>query len=159
MAKVISLLQPWATLVVIGAKKIETRSWDTKHRGDLLIHASQKFTRKQADLCQLWPFNEYIKGLSDMPLGKIIGAATLWDTRTSEATLSDMKLSESEGTQEEYRFGDYSPNRFCWFLRNPFELYKHIPVKGSLGLWNYEIDHPLIKKPCNDCTREEAIDG
>ena len=37
---VISLLQPWAQLVVLGAKKIETRSWNTAFRGELLIHAS-----------------------------------------------------------------------------------------------------------------------
>jgi len=39
--KVLSLLQPWATLVVMGIKKIETRSWSTTHRGALLIHASK----------------------------------------------------------------------------------------------------------------------
>lgn len=41
--KVISLLQPWATLAVIGQKKIETRSWSTKYRGPLLIHASKRW--------------------------------------------------------------------------------------------------------------------
>jgi len=39
--KAISLLQPWATLVVTGVKTIETRSWGTKYRGPILIHASQ----------------------------------------------------------------------------------------------------------------------
>ena len=39
--KVLSLLQPWATLVVMGIKQIETRSWSTAHRGTLLIHASK----------------------------------------------------------------------------------------------------------------------
>ena len=38
--KVISVLQPWASLIVMGAKKIETRSWQTKYTGELLIHAS-----------------------------------------------------------------------------------------------------------------------
>lgn len=41
--KVISLLQPWASLVILGHKKIETRSWNTKYRGDLLIHASKRW--------------------------------------------------------------------------------------------------------------------
>ncbi len=39
--KAISLLQPWATLVAIGAKRIETRSWATNYRGPLAIHASK----------------------------------------------------------------------------------------------------------------------
>lgn len=38
--KVISIMQPWATLIVLGHKKIETRSWNTKYRGEILIHAS-----------------------------------------------------------------------------------------------------------------------
>ena len=38
--KVLTLTQPWATLVAIGAKRIETRSWATKYRGPLLIHAA-----------------------------------------------------------------------------------------------------------------------
>jgi activating signal cointegrator 1 len=31
--KAISLLQPWATLVVMGVKKIETRNLGTKYHG------------------------------------------------------------------------------------------------------------------------------
>src|SRR4051812_42520238 len=41
--KVLSLTQPWASLVAIGAKQIETRSWRTHYRGPLLIHASAGF--------------------------------------------------------------------------------------------------------------------
>ena len=42
MKKVLSLIQPWASLAVLGHKKIETRSWNTKYRGELFIHASSK---------------------------------------------------------------------------------------------------------------------
>lgn len=65
--KALTLYQPWATLIAIGAKKIETRSWDTKYRGPLAIHASknEKFMKlsfldpffkvlKSGD--RLWPF-------------------------------------------------------------------------------------------------------
>lgn len=38
--KVLTLTQPRATLVAIGAKRIETRSWATTYRGPLLIHAA-----------------------------------------------------------------------------------------------------------------------
>jgi hypothetical protein len=39
MTKVLTLHQPWATLVALGVKTIETRSWSTNYRGPLLIHA------------------------------------------------------------------------------------------------------------------------
>lgn len=39
--KALTLWQPWATLIAIGAKTIETRSWSTNHRGPLAIHAAK----------------------------------------------------------------------------------------------------------------------
>ena len=38
--KVLSLIEPYATLIVEKKKKIETRSWKTNYRGILYIHAS-----------------------------------------------------------------------------------------------------------------------
>lgn len=40
--KAISIRQPWAWLIVNGFKDIENRSWDTKYRGIVLIHASSR---------------------------------------------------------------------------------------------------------------------
>jgi len=40
--KAISLKQPWATLIASGKKTIETRTWPTNYRGDLLICASKR---------------------------------------------------------------------------------------------------------------------
>jgi hypothetical protein len=40
--KVISIRQPWASLIVIGAKDVENRTWPTRYRGPVLIHASQR---------------------------------------------------------------------------------------------------------------------
>lgn len=54
--KCISLWQPWAHLMAIGAKKIETRSWATKYRGLLAIHASKKWTRELHNQCFEPPF-------------------------------------------------------------------------------------------------------
>ncbi|MFL5577327.1 MAG: ASCH domain-containing protein [Gemmatimonadaceae bacterium] len=41
--KALTLTQPWATLVAIGAKTIETRSWPTHYRGEVAIHAAKGF--------------------------------------------------------------------------------------------------------------------
>ena len=37
----ISLRQPWAALVVAGLKTVEVRTWPTRRRGPILIHASK----------------------------------------------------------------------------------------------------------------------
>ncbi len=40
--KAITIHQPWASLIVVGAKRFETRSWETKYRGPIAIHASKQ---------------------------------------------------------------------------------------------------------------------
>ena len=44
--KVLTLKQPWATLVAEGIKKYEFRSWKTKYRGKILIHAGTGIDKK-----------------------------------------------------------------------------------------------------------------
>jgi hypothetical protein len=41
IVKAISLKQPWANLIAQGKKTIETRTWPTKYRGELLIVSSK----------------------------------------------------------------------------------------------------------------------
>ena len=43
--KVISLQEPYGTLILKGHKKIETRSWKTSYRGELYIHTSKSLFR------------------------------------------------------------------------------------------------------------------
>ncbi len=40
--KAITIWQPWASLLAIGAKRYETRGWATKYRGPIAIHAAKK---------------------------------------------------------------------------------------------------------------------
>lgn len=47
--KALTLWQPWATLIAIGAKRIETRGWATSYRGPLVISCRQKQARLARD--------------------------------------------------------------------------------------------------------------
>src|SRR3990167_3828953 len=49
--KAITLTQPWATLVALGHKRIETRSWTTSYRGPLAIHAAKGFPMTAQRVC------------------------------------------------------------------------------------------------------------
>lgn len=44
--KVITIKQPWATLIAEGIKKYEFRTWKTKYRGEILIHAGKGIDKK-----------------------------------------------------------------------------------------------------------------
>ena len=67
--KVLSIIEPWATLIASKQKYIETRSWKTSYRGELYIHASKKHIKdkdtKIQELLKLLPSTE-------MNYGKII---------------------------------------------------------------------------------------
>ena len=149
MIKVLSILQPWASLAVLGHKKIETRSWNTKYRGVLYIHASMGKNYKKLDANDnLYRF--YYKLLSHnqvvpfyrLPFGAIIGKVDLIDT----VKVDDVLFCESflkngvkwELSNQELAFGDYSDNRFGWLLANPVKFKKPIPAKGQLGIWNFD---------------------
>lgn len=54
--KALSLTQPWASLIAIGAKRVETRSWSTNHRGPVAIHAAKGFPKFARDLVWAEPF-------------------------------------------------------------------------------------------------------
>jgi len=167
--KVISLLQPWATLVVIGAKKIETRSWNTTYRGPLAIHASRKVTRQQVDLARSQPFWDALKSFDKLPAGAIIGSVTVGETfftQDAEAWIreawirtvnSSGKMTEDQLEAQlsgmvarERAFGDYTSGRVGWRLTDPVIFARPVPAKGSLGLWEF----PICRK-CG-CTDEDC---
>ena len=84
--KALSLTQPWATLVAMGAKRIETRSWATSYRGPLAIHASKGLPSWVADAVRGEPqfanalgdlFDPHGRALGDLPRGFIIATAKL----------------------------------------------------------------------------------
>src|SRR4029079_15712213 len=99
--KVLSLLQPWATLVVMGVKQIETRSWSTAHRGPLLIHASKG---KAGEIfAHEPPFKKYIPSFKQLPFGYIIGKVALTNViriatgnffNTSDETMNKLTMEE-----------------------------------------------------------------
>lgn len=128
--KALSLTQPWAQLVATGQKQIETRSWSTRYRGPLYIHAAKKFPREAQNLAITLYGNTPI--LKYLPFGAIVARAYLLDVRTTEFMLP--RISEKER-----RYGDYSPGRFAWILTN-IEQLEPFPYKGQLGL--FEVNLP-----------------
>ncbi len=144
MIKCISILQPWASLVVARHKRIETRSWNTKYRGELYIHASKKWTQQLYDtIIDIGADKHFAESGFVLPFGAIIGKVDLVETFPTELLVSDGKPIETfieglEITPQEIAFGDYSPNRFGWILENPVVFVKPIPAKGQLGIWNFD---------------------
>lgn len=150
--KAITLTQPWATLVAIGAKRIETRSWSTAYRGPLAIHAAKGLGPVGGmsglwDLCESEPFHSVLRG-QDLPMmlpkGAIVATCELvgiaeimtdclWETVNGKLLKGGrMPLPD----EPERSFGDYTPfGRYAWLLTNIKRLPEPIPAKGALSLW------------------------
>jgi activating signal cointegrator 1 len=134
--KALSLLQPWASLVVMGIKTIETRRWSTDYRGEMLIHASRG-TAGNIFASQL-PFSKYFTDFSQLPFGEVIGSVLLTDI----VRIASLQMNEgvmNRLTVEEKVFGDYTPGRYAWLFENPLKFEKTFSRRGSLYLWETEI--------------------
>lgn len=150
--KTISLLQPWASLVVLGHKRIETRSWNTKHRGPLLIHASKKIPDWMKEDMKDEPFRGCIWPLfkgdavdkrweDALPTGAIIGQVNLIETRATPNPFTSLNGNWiHELSDQEIAFGDYSPGRYGWLLSKPVLFDEPIPVAGALSLWDFDME-------------------
>ena len=130
--KVISIKEPFASLIKNGIKKIETRSWKTKYRGPIYIHASkEKIGNKLKDRYEL---NELINNI-DFNYEYIICKCNLVDCILMTKEYINKIKKEN---YNEYICGYYEEGRYAWILDNVEVLKKPIKAKGRLGIWNYE---------------------
>lgn len=155
--KALSLTQPWATLIAVGAKRIETRSWGTNFHGQIAIHAAKGLgpvggKRGLADQCTEPAFAEALRcagyalsgdvsyvGDKPLPLGAIVALAVL-----DRVSRIDMRLRAQVIVQTvtplEIEFGNYDNGRYAWFLENILQLNEPVPCQGALGLWDVPAD-------------------
>lgn len=153
--QVLSLLQPWATLVAVGAKKIETRSWRTEYRGPLAIHASKRMGGAEQVMCDYPPIRDALRAAgitawSELPLGAIIATCTLVSClHIVEQPFFQQDLERNyhphpgvmtPPEKPERDFGDYGPGRYAWLLADVVALPEPIPARGSLGLWTFDLE-------------------
>lgn len=114
--KCLTVWQPWAELIVMGAKDVENRSWTTRHRGPVLIHAAARMN--VSDLDDLARCHGIELGRSTLKLGVILGAVDLVDCR-------------KKITSDWHHHGS-----FGWYLDNPRRLPTPIFYKGQLRLFD-----------------------
>lgn len=127
--KVLSLKEPFATLIANNIKNIETRSFKTNYRGELYIHASKSKINNTDERTQLLIKLLPIKELS---YGNIIAKCQLVDC----IYMDELFINKIKKNNIEYLCGNYEIDRYAWILNDVEKLEKEIPVKGQLGIWN-----------------------
>ena len=144
--KALTIMQPWATLIALGEKRIETRSWKTNYRGDIAIHAGKN--DKFMHLINRTPFFESLGITKNIyPFGAVIAIAKLVDCVLVEDYQKTVSFVDSTGIIQEIKvppnypeieFGFYQPGRYAWILSD-VKIIEFFPVNGMQGLWNVEI--------------------
>lgn len=135
----LSLTQPWATLMVLGAKRIETRAWGARYRGPLAIHAAKTFPADAQRLCFREPFSTVLRGAgilspSQLPRGVVLAIGRLVDCVQVSQT---MRREPPPADSNEWAFGDLSLGRYLWYFEDVEPLETPIPARGALGLWEW----------------------
>ena len=123
--KCLSLKQPFAELIVSGKKSIELRNWNTKFRGEFLVHASKKINKESAHRNNL--------DSARLITGAVIGKVTLYDVKGY-----DSKNSFLKDTNKHLAPPDFENYRFGFLVKNPRRFKKPIPLAGKLRF--FEVD-------------------
>lgn len=135
--KALPLWQPWASLVAVEAKRIETRHWRAPASligQRIAIHATKRTS--ELWLCDEEPFSEFVVA-DELPLGAIIATAVL--NRCSEMTEGAIEALR-RAQPNEHAFGLYEPGRFAWILRDVERLAVPVPWRGSQGIFDVPDD-------------------
>ncbi|RKT01075.1 ASCH domain-containing protein [Chryseobacterium defluvii] len=145
MTKALSIKQPWASLIALGIKDIENRTWKTNFRGRIYIHSSgtgakgkflamnEKQREEAAKFEKFYPLY-----FDDLQRGAIIGEvdivdcvinhSSIWAEKTNGCFLEN-NVFYKKGTKIIYN----------WVLANAVLYDKPIlNVKGKLSFWDFE---------------------
>lgn len=125
--KIITIKQPWATLIREGLKEYEFRSWKTNYRGEVYIHAGkgiEKEAMKRFKHLQL-----------DYPTSRIIAKATIVD-----CIKLTPELSNEINRQHEMVYDTKERSGYAWKMEDIKKIDFDKEIKGKLGLWNLEFD-------------------
>lgn len=141
--KVITIKQPWASLIVTGIKDVENRTWHCpkKYIGQrVLIHAATKswdwdrLINYMTNMGILGAFTAKWtrKWLENLPKGAIIGSVEIVDCVINHPSIWAEKTD---------KFADIFINPiYNWVLENPIMFEKPIPAKGKLSFWEFDME-------------------
>ena len=125
--KCLSVCQPFAELIVQGEKTIELRKWNTKFRGEFLVHAAKNVLREDCKRMKILP--------SLITTGAIIGKVNLVDVKKYD---SDKELYADK--KKHHSVSDNIKNKYGFILENPKKLRVPIPYLGKLNFFEFQPD-------------------
>lgn len=151
--RVLTLTQPWASLVAIGAKRYETRGWKAPP-GPLAIHAGKNLAPVGGvgglvARCAEEPFFSTLfnggpfRDPTDLPRGVVLCVVDVgYCVPTERVIAGEDERFEITAAPHELAFGDYSEGRFAWALYNLHGLPTPLRARGRQKLWTIDMADP-----------------
>ena len=141
--KCLSVSQPFADLIISGKKTIEMRNWNTKFRGEILIHAPLKIRTNDC---------KRLKITKKITTGAIVGKVTIYDVKkynSIKEIKNDKKFHFASQRLKNKQYG--------FMLKNAKQLRIPIPCKGKLGIFEVSLPKSIVKNHdiVNDIMDEE----
>ncbi len=139
--RAITLWQPYAQLIAVGAKKFETRSWPTKYRGRIAIHAAKAVHYPSPEVKEI--MKELGLKMSELDYGKVVCTANLVDcVEMGEVLIKGMNVLASQFKQARHELtcGGWSVGRYAWKLEDIKVLDTPLAIKGSQQMWTLRDD-------------------
>jgi len=142
--KTITIKQPWASLIVEGIKDVENRTWPTKFRGRVLVHAGATLVKFNALVDILtYPQFDILKGNVSPFIGNYLGAI-IGSVEIVDCVINHKSIWADKTDLETVVWS--SKPIYNWILANPIKFDKPIPAKGKLSFWEFpESELPQIK--------------
>ena len=125
--KCLSICQPFAELIVQGKKTIELRKWNTKFRGEFLVHAAKNILEEDCKRMKISP--------KTVTTGAIIGKVNLVDVKKYD---SDKELKADK--KKHHSISDNTKNKYGFILENPKKLRVPIEYLGKLNFFEFHPD-------------------
>ena len=129
--KCLSICQPFAELIIQNKKTIELRTWNTKIRGEFLVHAPIKIRKED---CKKLKIDE------KLTTGAIIGKAEIYDVKKYQSTKEIQNDKNKHFSSKKFQEKMYG-----FILKNPKPLRIPIPWKGQLGFFDVNLPKMKIK--------------
>ena len=138
--RVLSVQQPWASLIVAGWKDVENRTWHTPYRGKIAIHASSKFDWSFFDWCSDNAICEAVRVKFDIAKGtkKITKNKQLFNAIIGTVEITDCINTDTHDADQ-----IKSPwcffTGYAWKLSNAKKIKPITGIKGKLNLWFFDM--------------------
>lgn len=136
--RIMTLHEPWASLIVFGVKRHETRRWSSRVRGPMLIHAARTWGKRQRSAWKAIRETVLLRTGRTLPepsgFGCVVAICALADCRPTRDDASPLFPDPAEPADDLDRLcGDWSPGRYAMRLDSVTPLPEPIPWCGSQG--------------------------